>query len=127
MSRYVLDASAVLALLQREPGHRRVTKLLAEAAISAVNLCEVAAKLSEKGLLAESLRPDLLALGLQVVPFGEALAFRAAEIRSSTRRLGLSLGDCACLATADAAEAIAVTADTSWERVKVGPRIQLIR
>lgn len=41
MSKYVLDASALLALVNAEPGHERVAEVLAEAIIGAVNYCEV--------------------------------------------------------------------------------------
>jgi PIN domain nuclease of toxin-antitoxin system len=124
---YVLDASAVLALVHGEPGHLEVVKLLGNAAISSVNLSEVAAKLIEKGLTIESVRPDLLALGLEVLPFDEPLAFRAAEMRPATRRFGLSLGDRACLATAERAKAVAVTADRGWSTLKLSVRVQVLR
>ena len=127
MSAYVLDASAVLALLNREPGHEQVAGLLGNAAASAINLSEVASKLSDKGLDPSSIRPDLLALGLSVVPFDEALAFDAAALRSSTRHAGLSLGDRSCLATAAALGATAVTADREWGRLKSVVKISVVR
>jgi PIN domain nuclease of toxin-antitoxin system len=40
MSKYVLDASAVLALLNRETGQDRVEAVLGDSIISAVNFCE---------------------------------------------------------------------------------------
>ena len=127
MSAYVLDASAVLALLNREPGHELVAGLLGEAAASTVNLSEVASKLSDKGLDPLSIRPDLLALGLSVIPFDEELAFEAAALRSSTRHAGLSLGDRACLATAAALGATAVTADRDWDRLDLAVKITVVR
>jgi PIN domain nuclease of toxin-antitoxin system len=127
VAKYVLDASAVLALVHGEPGHQEVVRLLGDAAISSVNLSEVAAKLIEKGLAIKSIRPDLLALGLEVVPFDEALAFRTAELRPATRRSGLSLGDRVCLATAEMTSAVAVTADRSWSTLKVPVKVQVLR
>lgn len=48
MSRWVLDASALLVLLNREPGSGQVEEALAEgASITTVNLSEVVAKLSD--------------------------------------------------------------------------------
>jgi PIN domain nuclease of toxin-antitoxin system len=125
--KYVLDASAVLALLQREPGHQRVEKMLVEAGISAVNLCEVASKLAAKGLEEAIVRPELLALGLEVIPCDEAVAFRAARIHAAARPTGLSLGDSVCLASAAIAGAVAVTTDRAWSRLKGAPRVQQIR
>lgn len=49
MIKNILDASAVLAVLNGEPGEKKVIPILAESAISAVNLTEVAAKLRDMG------------------------------------------------------------------------------
>ena len=117
----------MLALLNRESGHQQVAGLLADGALSTVNLCEVAAKLRDKGLSLSSIRPDLLALGLEVIDFGESIAFRAAEMRPSTRHVGLSLGDRACLATAATLGAIAVTSDRTWGRLNLGVKVRIVR
>ena len=45
MSSWVLDASALLALLNREPGSEKVVAALPDAVMSSVNLSEVVAKL----------------------------------------------------------------------------------
>ena len=127
MSNYVLDASVLLALLNREKGHNQAAEFLWEGAISSVNLSEVVAKLSEQGMPQPGVRQALRDLDLEVVPFDEAMAFEAAKLRSVTRRQGLSLGDRACLATAAVAGGTAVTADRSWKRLKLGFDIQLIR
>jgi PIN domain nuclease of toxin-antitoxin system len=127
VSEYVLDASAVLALLHREPGHQQVAALLGESVISSVNLCEVASKLIDRGLPRESIEADLLGLGFKVLLFDEPLAFQAAELRAATSSFGLSLGDRACLATAVARRAVAVTTDRSWLRLKVQAEIRVVR
>ena len=127
MSNYVLDASVLLALLNREKGHKQAAEFLWEGVISSVNLSEVAAKLFDQGLPNATARQALQDLDLEVVPFDEAMAFEAAKLRSVTRRQGLSLGDRACLATAAVAGGTAVTADRSWKRLKLGFDIQLIR
>lgn len=41
MSKYVLDASAVLALLNQEPGANRAESILAESYINTVNAAEI--------------------------------------------------------------------------------------
>ncbi len=50
MSDPVLDASAVLALLNQEPGHEQVLAVLPAASIGTVNLTEVISKLCERGV-----------------------------------------------------------------------------
>ncbi len=127
MSSAVLDASAVLALIHREPGWEAVAASLDAAAISAVNLAEVATRMLDRGLLSRSVRADLAGLRLQIVPFDEALAFEAAALRSATKEAGLSLGDRACLATAKKLGVRALTADRGWCRLHLGVHVQAIR
>jgi PIN domain nuclease of toxin-antitoxin system len=123
----VLDASAILAYLEEETGSREVEKLLDEAAVSAVNIAEVASKLAERGAPADRVRQTIEALGVEVIPCDEAIAYRIGDLRNSTKTLGLSLGDRACLATALQHNVRAITADRHWKTVKVGVRIQVIR
>lgn len=128
MSEYVLDASAVLAYLKREPGGDTVAPLLVRSLMTAVNLSEMAAKLDEEGLQAEQLlRAFISAAGVTVVAFDDALAYRAGALRLSTKPYGLSLGDRACLALAQQESLPAVTAERSWMRLSLGVAIQVVR
>ena len=43
-------------------------------------------------------RTSIELLNLEVIPFDTELAYNAAALVPRTRKLGLSLGDCACLA-----------------------------
>jgi PIN domain nuclease of toxin-antitoxin system len=123
----VLDASAILAYLLGEAGSREVEKLLDEAAVSAVNIAEVASKLAERGAPADRIRQTIEALGVEVIPCDETIAYQIGELRNSTKALGLSLGDRACLATALQHNVRAITADRHWKTLKVGARIHVIR
>jgi len=97
VSEVVLDASALLALLNREPGHEEVARAIPRAAISAINLSEVVAKLSDSSMLEETIREALDGLALEVHAFGRDLAYEAGLLRTATKPRGLSLGDRACL------------------------------
>jgi PIN domain nuclease of toxin-antitoxin system len=110
----VLDASAVLALLQREPGQQHVAPLVGRAAWSTVNLCEVASKLADRGMPAAVVQEALDSLHLTVHDFDEDLGFAAAELRRVVPR-GLSVGDRACVALALRLRLPAVTADREWK------------
>lgn len=127
MSDIVLDASAVLALVNSEPGADIVTAHLANASISAVNFAEAFSRLSDFGLTREECRDTLDALNLRVVPFDETAAASAGALRASTRAYGLSLGDRACLALAQSLKCKVLTADRNWKRVAIGVDIALIR
>jgi ribonuclease VapC len=124
---YVLDASAVLALLRQETGHERVTEVWSTAIISAVNLSEVVAKLADFKMPA-----PLIALALQdarekAIDFDVGQAFEAGVMRPLTSDKGLSLGDRACLALALARGGTAITADRVWRDINVGIEIEVIR
>ena len=126
MSRYVLDASAILAVLNQEEGAEKVMNL-ESAAVSSVNLAEVATKLSQKGVPEPEMHRVMAFLDLEVVPFDEKAAYRAGALHGVTSKSGLSLGDRACIATAAMLNVPAVTAERLWRTVKAGVPIQVIR
>lgn len=91
MSEVVLGASALLTLLNREPGHEEVAGTIPHAAISAVNLSEVVAKLAETGMPEEAIREALEGLALEVHTFERELAYETGLLRPTTKSRGLSL------------------------------------
>jgi PIN domain nuclease of toxin-antitoxin system len=123
----VLDASALLAVLRAEPGAERVEPRLEGARIGAVNLSEVVAKLIDDGVPEAEVRRAIGRLDLDVDAFGAQHAYLAGFLRQSTRALGLSFGDRACLALAQSLDAPALTADRSWARLDLGIRVEVIR
>ena len=127
MSKVVLDASALLALLNAEKGAQVVQQLLPEALLSTVNLAEVVTRLSTVGMPDEEIRATLSLLGLELVAFDEEQSFLAGLLVAHTHTFGLSLGDRACLALAQVSHAPALTADQAWKELDIGVKIQLIR
>jgi ribonuclease VapC len=124
----VLDASALLAYLQRERGHEAVEPVLENSALSAVNLSEVLQKAMAAGVSTDGLETDLEAVGVRVYAFDAEDAADAALLWTRTRKLGLSLGDRACLALAKRLHAPAYTADRAWAEVKVpGVTVKTVR
>jgi PIN domain nuclease of toxin-antitoxin system len=128
MNRIVLDASALLALLNREPGADKLTpQLLSAAASSTVNLAEVQAKLVERGLDPEDAWEATLTPVREVVDFTADHARLAGTLIAQTRSLGLSLGDRACLALGITLRAPIYTTDKSWKNLKLGVHIHVVR
>ena len=127
MASVVLDASAVLALLNDEPGAGDVAAALPEAVLSSVNLSEAAAILADIGMPADDARAVLSGLDIMTVPFDDELAYLAAALRRATRAAGLSFGDRACLALARQRGIAALTADRAWNKLRLGVEIHLIR
>lgn len=123
----VLDASAVLALLRNEPGAERVVSALPGAWISSVNLAEVGSFFVNEGFEIGVVVSMIQEVPLRTVPFDDSLAFETAALRASTRHLGLSLGDRACLALARSFGLPALTADRIWKDLDIGIDIRLVR
>lgn len=127
MSNAVLDASALLAFLRREPGAEAVADALGDCSISSVNLAETYSQLVRRGGNPESVARNVERLRIPVVAFDEPQALVAASIHASTRRYGLSLADCACLALGISKRAAVLTADRAWGQLELGLDIVLIR
>jgi PIN domain nuclease of toxin-antitoxin system len=126
-SGYLLDASALLALMLGEPGADAVQAVMTDARISAVNLSEVVAKLQDRGVPEEVITTSLRELDLDILAFDEEQALHAGLLRRATRGQGLSLGDRACLAAAAATGATAITTDRAWNLADLGIGIEVVR
>jgi len=125
--RTVLDASALLALLHREPGWEKVHSVIEGSGICTINWCEAIQKIGAKGLDTGGLRASLEELGLFIIPFSVEHAELAASLWKSTRQQGLSLADRACLAVAIGNKAPVYTADKAWTNLGLDLDIQLLR
>ena len=120
MPRIVLDASAVLAVILEEPGADVVVEALRSgAAMSAVNVAEVAARLHRDGWSDSEVALVFDSLGIEVLPFDPAAALLSGRLRSATSRLGLGLGDRACLATGRIEGCPVLTSDRSWQELDI--------
>jgi ribonuclease VapC len=124
--RFVMDASAVLALLGREPGAEAVALVLATSAVSTVNWSEVLQKARARDVDVDGLDEELSNLGVQFLPFGVAEADAAADLWLRGAR-HLAFADRACLATAVVADCPVLTADRAWTEIEAGVRVELIR
>ena len=124
----MLDATAILAMLNEEPGPEKITlELLSHATASALSLAEVQTKLvQESGDPEES-----WGLALDPLPDVEPFTFEQAKIAGSlvqkTSSLGLSLGNRACLALAIVLDAPVYTTDRPWKKLNLGIPIHVIR
>lgn len=127
MTEFVLDASALLALVNNEAGANEVRALLARSIMSSVNLCETVYRLRQARMSLEEIRLALAPLIPEAVPFDDSLAYVAASIHDKTRGQGLSLGDCACLALALTRGIPAVTTESEWEKCEIGVSVKRIR
>ena len=125
---YVLDSSALIALVSQEHGYQRVEELIGRSSISAVNLAETINKLIQKVPTMDTVRLLVAQLDLTVENWSEDLAFRSAEFSTFNKSHGLSLGDRACLTLAKHLDATAVTSDRAWQRLpSLGVSVMMFR
>lgn len=132
----VLDASALLAYLQDEPGHESVEEVLAKSVMSSVNWAEVIQKSLSAGVGIEGMLDDLQALGLKVEPFTAEDGELAGSLWKQTRQAGLSLGDVlshsvfdlrACLSLGLRLGVPVLTSDRAWASLHLSLEVQVIR
>ncbi|HUL11885.1 MAG TPA: type II toxin-antitoxin system VapC family toxin [Methylococcaceae bacterium] len=123
----VLDASALLAFLQDEPGSEIVDAVLSSSRLSTVNWAEVVQKSVARGVDVRGMREDIEALGVAIEPFTVEQAEIASDLWKETKSFGLSLGDRACLALGLQTGATVLTTDTVWENLKLDLNIRILR
>ena len=123
----IFDTSAIIAVLRDEPGAERIAGRFDGGVISAVNLAEVITHGVRGGIPAEEVRADFAGLKISVQPFDEEAATATGALAVQTQRLGLSLGDRACLALAQKLGGTAVTADRAWGQLKLEISIEVFR
>ncbi len=133
MSEVVLDASALLAYLNEEPGAEVVEDALARAAcIGAANWAEVLSKVVENGVDVDAFVREIEARGilgqtLEVVPLLQEDGAAIARLRPLTKAAGLSLGDRACLALGLRLGLPVLTADREWRSLALGVEVRTVR
>ncbi len=125
----VLDASALLALLLREPGADRVKAALDGAAMAVVNLAEVVSHYAKLGAARPDIEALLRPLPIRAAPVDATLSYDAGMLRRITLERGLSLGDRYCLALARREGVPALTAERRWPEIAgaAGVKVEVIR
>jgi PIN domain nuclease of toxin-antitoxin system len=125
--RYVLDSSAVIALVRREQGWEKVNAALQHSVISAINLAESMTRLIRQGGEPRLVERLLRALDLEVTPWDEELAWASRDLCPLAWTRAISFADRACLTLARHLDLAAMTADSEWKKPSHGVRVYLFR
>jgi ribonuclease VapC len=129
----VVDSSVLIAYFLEEPGWELANEHLLRGGLlcSAVNRTEVKGRLVGGGLAtpqAVDLEFVHLSQLIDVVPFDLQQSDLAAYYYARRNPYNLSLGDCACLALAEARGLDVLTAEQAWAKLPGLPfKVKLIR
>jgi ribonuclease VapC len=110
-----------------EPGADAILRHGADAAMSAVNVSEALAKLSDRGAELDWAERRITQLAPTIFVFDQEIARLAGRMRAATRYRDISFGDRACLATGLRWSLPVVTADRMWSDIDLGVDVRLIR
>lgn len=122
----VLDASALLAMLQGERGGSKVAAAIAGARIGVINYTEVVSHFIRLGMPAADIDAMLDPLPIEIVPVDKELGKMAGHFRGVTAEAGLSLGDRFCLALAEREGLPAWTAEKAWKSIAEAAQVKVI-
>jgi ribonuclease VapC len=126
VSEVVLDASALLAMLNGEPGGPKVANAIATARIGVFNYAEVISHFIRLGMPEREVNAMLDPLPIEIVPADKGLAQIAGGLRAVTAEAGLSLGDRFCLALAKRDGMPAWTADKAWKTIADAAQVNVV-
>jgi PIN domain nuclease of toxin-antitoxin system len=115
----VLDASALLALIQNEKGADIIRPLLKRAVMSTINVAEVLTALQRVEIQPKDAIVSIRDVIQGIIPFDVEQAQCAAELQPYVRHKGLSLGDRACIALGQKIQAPIYTADKIWGELQL--------
>lgn len=127
MTEMVLDASAVLAFLNQEPGQEHVRPWVRGGVISAVNACEVINRRFRPGSSLADTVAIFHSLEMRVIDFDMEQAIAAASLEPYARAANLSFGDRACLSLGILRNLPVLTAEHGWATLPFSMDIRLIR
>jgi PIN domain nuclease of toxin-antitoxin system len=119
MSKVVLDASALLALIKNEPGAEIIEGLLGNIIMSSVNVVEVASILLDSDMTNIEAKEAIITFVDSIVPLDLEHSIACATLKKSTKHLGLSLGDRACISLGIKLQLPIYTADKVWSQLQL--------
>lgn len=127
-NKVILDASALLALIQEETGAEIIKPLLKFSVMSVVNVTETLSVLQRTNISPEEGLTLITDIITTIVPFDLEQAEQVAKLHPLVQPQGLSLADRACIALGMKLQIPIYTADKIWSELQIGnANIKLIR
>jgi len=127
MSIFVLDRSAIVAVIRRELGAEKVLPHLYGGLVSVETIADLLSEAARHGSCIQTALERLKQLQLEIVPFSETHAVLLAELSSLAEKIGITRSDLAVLSLAAERKATILTANEALSKVKCGAKIRLFR
>lgn len=118
-NKVLFDTSALLALINKEPGYEQLESLLASSCISAVSLSEVVVELRKIGVPIAEIEEIVNEVIPEVIPFTHQMGFLSGSLASTAEELGLSCADRACIATGIINNMVIYTTNQTWQKLQM--------
>ena len=125
MNKVVLDASAMLAYINNEPGATAVHDVLPHSIVSTVNLAEAFSKLVREGMDVADTRTILNECFPHAIPLDRDQAETAAIIHAANAKMNVSYADSMCLALGACRNVPILTGDKKWEKLDLGFTVEI--
>jgi ribonuclease VapC len=127
MAGVVLDSSAIIAVINNEPGAERVLLVSDGASVSTLIVAEVTSWLAVRDAHEDEIHRTIADFNLVVQPFHQSRAIAAGLLVRKTGHRGLSLADRACLALAIELGMPVLTGDRAWRDLDIGVEMRIFR
>jgi PIN domain nuclease of toxin-antitoxin system len=125
--RYVLDSSAIIALLKGESGIATITKYRGDYLISSVIFAEAAAWFVFSGVSRLEAERLVRSAVDEIAPFEEEDVASLLKFAAAAREHGLSLADMVCLSLAIKEKIPVITSDKAWKKLKLPVEVIVFR
>jgi len=123
----LLDTSAIIALLKKEPGYETLEEVIANSSISIINLSELVSVLTRSGIAENEIDEIIKDIIPEVTPFNEDIAINTGKLIKQTKDFGLSFGDRACIATGIYYNMPVYTTDKVWKDLRTLAKVIVVR
>jgi ribonuclease VapC len=127
MAEVILDSSAILAVLNSEPGGDKVVSVMPRSLVSVANEAEVITVLIRGGKSSDQALEFVADLPYRRIDLDASLARRAGTLWREVKPRGLSLGDRCCLALAEREKLPVLTGDKRWADLSLGIEVRLFK
>ena len=127
MSKFVMDASAITAVIRGEDGSENVIPHLRGSLISSINLAEVFCNSRSNQSDPEMDEAAIRTMELETVPFNDQQAMILASIYPQTLGSSVGIADRACMSLAILNDLPIITGDRAWRSHEIGVEIILFR